>query len=186
MDFSNDELKRIISGKPVGNIYPYNTGDTNEIEKYLRDLYYKLNRSGLIKCHGEFAHYGSGYASYIDLFCLKRNEINPPENALGKLGIVVYISRLAPVAVFGYDDRTETGFCFLDPLHSDFGKLPDGDWDNEFLEIKSKIEAAGIHFLEKEYVEQPLAFTADIPTILTIPDMGDVYRNFDAFFYWED
>jgi hypothetical protein len=143
--FTNEQLQMMINGQTVGTDYPYNTRDEKEIEKAIKNLFYNLRRSSLIDCDAEFGHYGSGYASFIDIFCFKRNEGSVKSKKFYKKdfitsieveGIALYISRLAPVAVFGNQHRWKSvkedtpnkeeynsGFSFLsseDPLFYHF------------------------------------------------------------------
>jgi hypothetical protein len=148
----------------------------------------------------------SGYASFVEIFCFKRNVESvistkffkkDTHTSIEMEGISLYICRLAPVVVFGRDRRWKrilehskeesfSGFSFLDPLNNDFGKLPNESWRREFLEIKQKLTEAGFTILDKSYLIKPLPFETDIPTILCLPDRGDYYKMYDALFYWTD
>ncbi|AHN24451.1 hypothetical protein T479_19110 [Lysinibacillus varians] len=56
----------------------------------------------------------------------------------------------------------------------------------KFLEIITKLGNAGYRILDKEYTSKPLSFETKIPTILTIPELNEIYKVFDGIFYWED
>lgn len=205
MDFTHEQLRAMIDGKTTGTSFPYHTGSEEEIEKHIKTLLHHLKQSERIDCDGEFDHYGSGYASYVELFCYKRNGgsvirhsyiAKDSVTALEIEGVVVYASRLAPVAVIGKDQRLKSirdgrgekeefysGRSFLSP--KDVGTQPSG-FREEVLEIRNQLTAAGYTVLEKDDVIQPLPFEAKIPTILCIPKNGGVYKVFDAIFYWSD
>ncbi|SOC25631.1 hypothetical protein SAMN05880501_1196 [Ureibacillus xyleni] len=191
----------MISEEPIGGLYPYNTKDKQQIEIYIQDLFYTINRSKSIKCEAIFDHYGSGYASYVDFFCYKKdgssviNESYIEKDSLISIqieGFVIYISRLAPVAIFGTDIRhkaiLDNG---KDEFFSGMGMIshpngiinePPRHMVNEFQEIKEKLISAGYYILNKDYLSQPLPFETKIQTF-TRPNQ---YTIFDAFFYWKD
>ncbi len=215
MRFDNEQLKLIISGEPVGVAHPYDTKNEETIEDHILDLFESLKKSNSVDCFGEFDHYGSGYASYVEIFCVKKGgrSIIQKETkkyyekddvwvtSTGYTGVVLYVNRLAPVVIFSKDERYKEknesvkarysyetfskNHSFAE-LSEDFGKLPFGDWDNEFNEIQATLKKYGYSFLEKEYLEQELPFKADIPTLLCIPDLGGKYKIFDSLFYWSD
>ena len=200
MEFTNEQLQKMISKEPIGDMYPYNTKDREQIESYIQELVDTLNRSETLKCEAMFDHYGSGYASYVDLFCYKRNEKRKikednEEVTIYLEGLVIYISRLAPVAIIGQDNlRSKTRFNteeFKDGLFSSFCMMcePEEMIDESpkfmtdgYLEIKQKLADAGYSILHKEYLSQPLPFKTEIQTS-TDPSQ---YKVFDAIFYWMD
>ncbi|WNS78220.1 hypothetical protein RRU94_07095 [Domibacillus sp. DTU_2020_1001157_1_SI_ALB_TIR_016] len=111
-------------------------------------------------------------------------------------GVSVYVSRLVPVAVFGWSERSKfireennrveesySGYSFLGP--ENLNDVPE-KFSSELREIKQCLHEAGYIILEKSDVEGLLPFEAEIPTILTMPDFGEQYTIFDAVFYWKD
>jgi hypothetical protein len=215
MHFDNEQLKMMILGKPIGVSSPYCTKDEDTIENYIIDLFQELKRSSHVDCFGEFDHNGSGYASYVELFCFKKDggSIIQEETktywekdrvwvtSTGYQGIVLYVSRLAPVVIYTRDERYKEKHELADcdssfetynkknsypGLTEEFDRLPEGDWDNEFNEIQTILNKFGYAFLEKDYLNQKLPFKADIPTLLCMPDFGEEYKVFDSFFYWSD
>lgn len=203
MRFTSEQLQTIISEKPIGNSYPYNTKDDKEIEKYILNLFYSLNCSPLIKCSSEFNHYGSGYASYVDFFCYKKEDCSILQKDYSQKsnvstieieGFVIYVSRLAPVAVIGIDTRYHTveklenrkngflgAFTFLQA--KDVISTPPNTLAEEFREVVTKLQDSEYTILDRDYVSQSLPFKAQIPTILSVERD---YRIFDAIFYWMD
>lgn len=110
MKFTSEQLQLMIEGKAVGDSFPYKNGNEEDIENYLKRLYSKLNQSDRLVCDGEFDHYGSGSASFVEFFCLKKDgssilsKTEMDEDCVrieGLEGISLYVSRLAPVAVLG-------------------------------------------------------------------------------------
>ena len=186
--FTNEEIKRIIEMKTVGNFYPYDVKENDEkaIDDYLRQVVGSLARVNNLTYEADFNHYGSGYASYVDCFCWKRDgsstKIEDREQSID--GIRIYLSRLAPIAVFGeglVTKHTNGGSSdFLS--NTTVGTLPPGDWNIQIQGIRKQLESFNFQILEREYLNQFLPFKATIPTIMSDPP----YRLFDAFFYWED
>ncbi|WP_051359419.1 hypothetical protein [Paucisalibacillus globulus] len=188
IQFTNDEIKRIIEMKTVGDFYPYDIeeNDENAIDDYLKHVAGSLARVNNLAYEADFEHYGSGYASYVDCFCWKRDgsstQVKDREQWIE--GIRIYLCRLAPVAVFGEGIVTK----HINGGSSDFisyntvDTLPPGDWEMEIQGIKKQLESFNFQILEREDLKQFLPFKAEIPTIMSNPP----YRLFDAFFYWED
>lgn len=186
--YSNEQLIRIIETKPVGNFYPYNTDeyDYDAVDEYISKVVGSLASIRSIEFEADFESYGSGYASYVDVFCWKRDG-SSSEQRDGVFwidGIRIYICRLAPVAVMGVGQITkhDTGGSsdYIEPRF--VNELPSSDWEDEIYQIKNILESNFLTILDREYVNQPLDFEAKIPTILA----DKPYKIFDALFYWED
>lgn len=187
MILSESQLRMLIAGQPFGDFPPYQQGDQEGIEGYLRRIVAGLTRSKLIEVEAIFNHYGSGYASYVDIFCYKRKGLSTRHEKGVKWinGITVYLSRLAPFSAWGPGERTrhETGGSSDYLEGRKVGELPPGDWAAEVNEITTKLVTEyGITIPSREELVQRLPFKAIIPTILGDPP----YTVFDALFYWED
>ncbi|MCP3776427.1 hypothetical protein NLX71_24585 [Paenibacillus sp. MZ04-78.2] len=134
MILTNEQLKRIIEGKPVGDYYPYNMKeyDSKPIDDYLSKVIGSLNQINSLEFESIFDHYGSGFASYVDVFCWKKDGSSSSDlrGVLWRNGIRIYICRLAPIAVLGKGQSSKhaTGgsrdFLNVDIIDS----LPNGDW----------------------------------------------------------
>jgi hypothetical protein len=178
INFSNDELKRIIETKPIGNFHPYNMEEYNHdaVNDYISKVVGSLAAIHNIRYEADFDSYGSGYASYVDVFCWKRDGSSSEEreDVLWIDGIRIYICRLAPVAVIGKGQVTKhaRGGSSDYIESSSVNVLPSGDWKQEVEGIRNILKM----------VNQLLSFEAEIPTILA----NKPYKMFDAFFYWED
>lgn len=203
MEFTDEELKRMIQGTAVGNIYPYNTEDEELIEEYIKKVVYQFRRIHTMHSHFEFDHYGSGYSSYIDVSCWLKDQSSVIERVHNKDGfseitemnrLSIYISRLAPVAIMGKSfgiqyiwDETNSNEVNIggSPLSlRDISTEPDDFMADEVKEVTRYLKESGYTFLDKEYLEQPLNFQTVINTIFTTPQEG--YKVFDALFYWLD
>lgn len=192
--FTNEQLKRLIQGEVIGEIFPYNTTDEQSIFSYLKRIKAELEKSRKIRCEQEPLHFGSGYASYMQWFVYEKNMVKQTEleNDVvqkDKEGLIVNISMLAPVVLIGVGKRSDTyseqqwvsgGRTFfatpqdlLIPTHL-----------NELYESLQRLFMK-YHYavLRKEDVEKPLPFKANIATIFREPRE---YLIWDAIFYWED
>jgi hypothetical protein len=184
--FSERELRDIIGGLPIGERWPYSAGSADDIDQHLAAVVTQLSRSCLLEVEADFNHYGSGYASYVPVFCYKkdRKSTTRRDDTDWIDGILVYLCRLAPVAVYGPETESRAhrsgGHHFLMP--DDLGRLLQGAWEEEVREVQAKLEAAGLTIPLQSEMARPLGFEAEIPTILA----DGPYYVFDAIFYWED
>ncbi|MCI2256194.1 hypothetical protein L2D08_17750 [Domibacillus sp. PGB-M46] len=195
--FSNLQLRDLIAGKIVGNKFPYDTDNEQEIEAHIRRLFYRINRIPNLICEAEWNHFGSGYASFVEFFCYLKEDVTVVEEKYGRReekteGIIIDICRLAPVAIMGEDDRYKTiRIETNEEVGGAYGSLLDGPKrlyiSEKFQTIAEKLKQALKEFdyelLEVERINKLLPFQAKIPTFYREP--GD-YLIMDAIFYWED
>lgn len=91
------------------------TQKMKKIEAYIKQLYYRIKRISNIVCEAEWDHFDSGYASFLDFFCYRKEDVveNREKEKYGilelvKTGVIINISRPAPVFILGQDERYET------------------------------------------------------------------------------
>lgn len=167
-------LEKLIARKSVGGS-----------KSALKNVLHELEQSKQIAVESDDS-YGSGYASYLDVFCFKKDGSSTRVSGLSTIteGIALYLCKLAPVAVMGAMTKTKSknggSSSFLRPEDSNI--LPAGNWDTVIFEIKQKLEKQNIELLEPKILKQKMPFVAEIPTIFGDPP----YQIFDAFFHWED
>lgn len=198
MDWSDEALKQIYEFEhrqnrtqeqrhAVGNAWPYNGGSDEDIEAHLHQIVAHLEASSAISVEADFNSYGSGYASFVEVFCFKKDG-STRRRFLGSgekvIGIQVYISRLAPVAVYGAEERTRHAHGGSSGLltHEGVGTIPQGNWQAVLEEIASKLISSGIDVADAATIGKLLPFHADIETNLGEPP----YRVYDLLFYWYD
>lgn len=195
--FSNEQLQDLIEGKIVGNKFPYKTNYKQEIEAHIRGLFYRINRIPNLVCEAEWNHFGSGYASFVEFFCYRKEDVKVVNEKYGHReikteGIIIDICRLAPVAIMGEDERYKTIHIQTNEVVGGaYGSLLGGrnllDLSEKFQAIAEKLKQALKEFdyelLEAEKMNQPLSFQTNIPTIYREPRE---YLVMDAIFYWED
>lgn len=195
MTFEESYLRDLVDGFAVSDVYPYSTGNSRKIEKLLSQLVGRLSDIGSLSIDADFDNYGSGYASYVSLEISKRDKSDVIKEhhsngvSLTTNGLMVYLSRVAPVVVYGgafwtktYANGKETGGSshFLEPDMLE--DLPAKAWECELESIKTILTDYGFRIPFKEELARNLDFEINIPTLLGEPP----YRVFDCFFYWMD
>lgn len=195
--FSNEQLQDLIEGKIIGNKFPYNTNNEQEIEGHIRRLFHRLNSVPNLVCEAEWDHFGSGYASFVEFFCYRKEDVIVVEEKYGRRetrtdGMIIDICRLAPVAIMGEDDRYKTiRIETNEVVGGAYGTLLGGLKKLELSEksqtiaeqLKQVLKEFDYELLEAEEIIRPLSFQTEIPTIYREPKE---YLVMDAIFYWED
>jgi hypothetical protein len=195
--FSNQQLRDIIAGKIVGNRFPYDTDNQQEIEAHIRRLFHRINRIPNLICGAEWNHFGSGYASFVELFCYLKEDVTVVEKKHGRRvekteGIIIDICRLAPVVIMGEDERYKTiRIDTNEEVSRAYGSLLDGPkrlflsekFQTNVEKLKQALKEFDYELLEAESINTLLPFLAKIPTIYREPKD---YLIMDAIFYWED
>lgn len=184
MEISERNIKRISEMKPAGDFDPYRGGDEEECEQYGLKVVRKIEGLNLFEVSSEVDDYGSGYASYYDVFVTKKDgSAKKKINGLLEVeGVTIFISKLAPMAAFGYTKKifsansTSSSVLTVEGV----GKLPAGDWNKELHEIRNILNIYRISILSKAELETELWFKVSPPTVF------DCRCVFDALFYWED
>ena len=190
-------MHRLIDGEIIGDHFPYDTREEKEIVAHMNRLFHRINRIPGIVCEAEWDHFGSGYASFVEFFCYRKEDyvLLDEENGMreiGVRGILLDISRLTSVAIMGEEERHRT-ICLetnkevkssqgsiLDSPHS---LLVSPEFATLATELQKALQEFNYQLVESNEMSEPLSFQTKIPTI---------YRNerqylvMDAIFYWED
>lgn len=195
--FSDEQLQAMIDGKIVGEKFPYDTNDEREIEAHIRRLYHRINRIPNVVCEAEWNHFGSGYASFVELFCYQKEDLVVLDEKHGHReikmnGLIVDISRLASVAIMGDDERYKTIHIETNEYRGGaYGSLLGGAkligvserFQTFGEQLKQVLEEFDFEVVKPEEMNQLLSFKTKIPTIYR--ESRD-YTVADAIFYWED
>lgn len=195
--FTNEQLQNLIEGKIIGQQFPYDTYSEEEIEPHIRRLFYRINRIPNLVCEAEWNHFGSGYASFVEFFCYRKEDVTLFEEkgnrrTLITKGIIIDVCRLAPVAIMGEDDRykticTETNELVGGAYGSLLGDPRQLTVGEQLQTVEKALSQALIEFdynlLEEQHILHPLPFQTNIPTIYRRPKD---YLVMDAIFYWID
>ncbi|WP_313892288.1 hypothetical protein [Psychrobacillus sp.] len=195
--FSNEQLQDLIEGKIVGNKFPYDTNNEQEIEAHIRRLLYRINRIPNLVCEAEWKHFGSGYASFVEFFCYQKENVLVVEEKNGRRelkteGIIIDICRLASVAIIGEDTRykkilietnEKVGGAYSSILSGPNRLYLSGRFQTIAEKLKQALKEFDYDLLDAENIIQPLPFQTKISTIYRRPKE---YLVMDAIFYWED
>ncbi len=73
--FTNEQLKALIRGEMVGEHYPFCTNNDEEVEAHIKRLYYGISRIPGITCEAVWDNFGSGYASFVEYFCYRKEDV---------------------------------------------------------------------------------------------------------------
>ena len=179
----NDSVAQV----PFGSFEPFVTGTDQDAS-----LFYMLVLSALEEIPGisvirEADHQGSGYASYVSAFLYPSDGSTRRDfpTHVETTGILLYMSRLAPIAVYGASGRSDNkndsggGSGFINS--ENVGTLPEGDWTALLSNVTECLRRFRIEFLPREPLLQPAPEGIAIPTIFDGP-----YYVFDTLFYWSD
>ncbi|PYZ96684.1 hypothetical protein CR205_13370 [Alteribacter lacisalsi] len=197
MNLTEESLRDLIDGRMVGNKYPYDTMDEKEITAHMKRLFYRMNRIPDLVCEAEWDHFGSGYASFVEFFCYRKQDVTilNEKNGMKEIeikGIIVDVCRLAPAAIMGEDVRTrKLRVKTNEEVSGAYGSLIDRSGEfhvsRKFEVTARQLERALREFdyelLKPEQLYQSLPFSTKIPTIYRKPEE---YIVLDALFYWED
>ena len=185
MTITDEILEQVIAGNPVGDYEAYKRGSHNSIKGHIKATIHDLEQSKNIVLEMEDS-YGSGYASYVDVFCYKTagrsSRVKSGTTYID--GMTIYLCKLAPVAIMGAMEKTRSknsgSSSFLHP--EDLNIFPPGNWTELDIEIRQKLERHGFEILGPRELKKNIPFAAEIETNLGNPP----YTVFDAFFHWMD
>ncbi|MBB3728888.1 hypothetical protein [Nonomuraea dietziae] len=164
-------------------------GGAPSVERFLRRVVADLDRMPTLSIHhAEFRHYGSGYASYVDVFITKRDgSMRSSESGWTNVeGLSLALCRLAPLAALFQPDIQSWG-----PGGAGTRGLPDlssvtdtalPGWEEEYRQIGQVLDRHDIALLGSQVLSLPLEAGLRVETVLgSVP-----YSVFDAWFHWMD
>ena len=185
---SSADVDRLLDQAPITDRHPWASGEEHQVEGHLRRVLADVERSTRTLSRVEWAHYGSGYASFVDAWLYRPTPAFDAKRTLRHgeehTGLVVLLSRLSPYFVFMEGEKHWhargsgsylPGFDLLDRLDTPaVASLAE--------EVEPVLQAHGLIRARRGQLEEPLASGVHVPTILT--DRG--FNQFDALFHWED
>jgi ribosomal protein S18 acetylase RimI-like enzyme len=164
-----------VAQRPFGDFEPFISGSDEDASKFY---------SGVIR---EDDHHGQGYASYVSAFIYPSDGRTCRDHPghVEMEGILLYMSWLAPMAVYGASQRTKnkdgTGGSSGFIEAKDVNTVPEGDWTALIADVTDCLSAYGIEILPREPLLAPAPEGIKIPTLFDGP-----YFVFDTLFYWCD
>jgi len=164
-------------------------GGPTAVEGFLRRVVADLSRlPSLVVEHAEFRHYGSGYASYVDVFMTKRDgSMRRSTNGRTEVeGLTVALCRLAPLAaLFARSWRSSGPGAAGGRSMPELSRVVDvapPEWEEECRQLGRVLDGHGIALLDSQTLGSPLDARLRVETVLGDPP----YRVFDAWFHWVD
>ena len=187
MEITASIIEKSVTTQPFGAFEPFVTGNDGDTASFYGGVLSALERLPGVSVFRELDHHGSGYASYVSAFLYPsdgRTRRDFPEY-VETTGILLYLSRLAPIAVVGASARTDnkldrgasSGFIGIDNV----GRLPDGEWTTFLATVSECLRSFRIEMLPREPLLRPAPDGVSIPTVFDGP-----YYVFDTLFYWCD
>jgi hypothetical protein len=199
----DDFLSGLAGDKLTRDVFPFNTGDEKLVLDYIKKIGGRLNSIHTISAEADFSNYGSGYASFVNVFVSKRNgsgtvvetKVNKSKETLSvktTTGLELYISKLCPYWFYGAASKSITtdkdgafrssSGGFLTPQ-----SMKDVDravWNSDIENIKNVMLEYQYTLLTDEELSERVSPAVDsmIYTELSNPP----FHVFDAFFHWED
>ncbi len=183
--FSRDELQRLSQDEVVAAGWP------EEADSRLRQVVDDLRQHAWLDVSASYNSYGSGYASFVPVFCTyadrrAQKALDQPVKMVEVYGLRLVLSRLGPYACVGEGRTTRRldGVSSGEDLPSvdAVGIAPsDGnDWNDMLAAIREVLQRRGIALLDYDTLNEEIDW--EVETILGDPP----YRVFDAIFHWMD
>lgn len=186
--FQEADLARLIRCEPVGGPLPFDPADDGSILRFYEPLVLAIEREHGLRSRGEWNHFGSGYASFIEVWFypadgrtrLRAFNVGDERHA----GLVVLLSRLSCYFALAEGEKSWS-------TNGGSGSLPNFEGVDSITHPKllpfvapvtSTLTAAGLRRLSRGELAAFLPAEVSVPTILSDPP----FRQFDALFYWED
>ncbi len=187
MQITDDIMNDSVAQRPFGSFEPFITGNDSDASRFYSKVFLALEQIPSVSLIRGLDHHGSGYASYVSAFLYPRDGSTRRDypTDIETTGILLYMSRLAPIAVYGASGRTDSkegrgsssGFIGTNNV----GTLPEGDWTAFVAAVTACLCQFRVEFLQREPLVQPAPTDIEIPTVFDGP-----YYIFDTLFYWSD
>src|SRR5580765_3719573 len=103
MEITRNIIERSVKEQAFGVFEPFVTGDDASVTAFYADVFAALVKLPAVSLIRDDDHYGSGYASYVSAFLFPRDghSCRDLPERIERTGIMLYMSRLAPIAVYG-------------------------------------------------------------------------------------
>jgi len=184
MLLTDTEIDTLLKQRSIFNQWPWSTNDECVIDKNIKDIIAEVRRKVRVKDKSEFGHYGSGYASFVDCWLYRSDDefrYRPGDNYHG---LVVLFSRLSAFYVIGQGEKSwdkTSGASYLPDF--DFMDTIEHPAVTELVpRVTAVLDDRGLKRLHKFDLDTILPNDVHVPTIMS----EQVFRHFDALFYWED
>ncbi len=186
MPFTHSDLEAMAADKPITDRSPWTEAD-RRITKFYQGLAQAAARRLKLEFRAEWNHYGSGYASFVDLWFYRDNEEFrlPTERGQSYRGVFVLLGRLGPHFALGEGQKgwdAQTAGSYLPGLEM-VDRFSTRATEQLARQLSDFLGAEyGLARLQAEELTPILDPQCDIPTNLSDPP----YSVFDAVFHWMD
>jgi len=177
-------LKLLTEQSPVLEGWKRQVTSEEDVDEILQEIKADLRTSRLLEV--DIARSIFPYTSFVEIFC--RLPSTPSERVAfagyePPNGVLVYVSRLVPIYVYGPGRRDPVNGFKSSLSHGDVGNLPEGNWSQVTFEVERIMKTHGFRFLTREEGDVLLPFEA--PYFETL--LGEKpFRVFDAVFHAYD
>ncbi|MGI5205143.1 hypothetical protein ACQEU6_26640 [Spirillospora sp. CA-108201] len=182
---SEATLRRAVRNEPLPGAWDH----VRDVDRFLRRRVAELNRLPLVVVeYAELDHYGSGYASYVDVFATKRDGSTRQDDEDGGVSVEclnVLLCRLAPIACLLQPDsrwQTPDSSCSISPNIDRVIAAPDQSWTDEFHQIRDLLDQRGISLIGPDLLTRSLPEGLEVRSNLA----NSTQTIFDAWFHWLD
>jgi hypothetical protein len=197
MSFSEEFLRKLCEQKVCGDFEPFKSNNQDLTEGYIRKKVETLEGIKTLNVKADFDHFGSGYASFVEIRISKadKSDTETVYDEDGVIehtnGLVICVCRLSPYWYYGgiywgikYVDGKIKASASSMPYIGSINNLKLDLWKDEVKTIEAIFERFNYTLLTFEQLDKELWFDVFIPTLL--PSEDDPLKVFDCFFYWED
>lgn len=187
-----EAIRRAVRGELIATAGGH-PGDANAVDGMLKRIVADLDRAAAIVVeHAEFDHYGSGYASFVDVSLTSRDgsRRRVHDHYTEVACLPVCLCRLAPLATLhrpgtrGRSRDGTRGHSYMPDL-STATAVPVAGWEQECRQAAGILERHGIELLSPDVLARPIDPAVRVETNLALGDPPP-FTVFDAWFYWND
>lgn len=178
------KIQTLLKLNRICEDWPWSTDDDRVIDDHLKAVVVSVCAACDLQDRSEFDDYGSGYASFVDVWLYRDHDVFRFDKGNCFWGLVLLFSRLSNCYVIGQGQKIwheQGGSSYLPSF-----EFVDDVRQPALLAIVEDVcrvvDSKGFRRLRKEELSETLAEHVDIPTILGDPP----FRHFDALFFWAD
>ncbi|WLQ16758.1 HEAT repeat domain-containing protein [Hahella aquimaris] len=96
--FTDEHITRLLNQQPISDAPPWRDGDERAVDSFYKYACARVSQLTMAQFHAEWKHYGSGYASFVDV-CFYQGKAAQGQDAPEQMGLEVLFSRLSPYFV---------------------------------------------------------------------------------------
>ncbi|MDG9667791.1 hypothetical protein ONV78_08615 [Hahella sp. CR1] len=178
--FTDEHITRLLNQQPISDAPPWCDGDERAVDSFYKYVCARVSQLTMAQFHAEWKHYGSGYASFVDV-CFYQGKAAQGQDAPEQMGLEVLFSRLSPYFVLMEAPVPTSGFHSL-PSFNGLDRLRTPNVIQLAQTIQPILEDFGLLRLYKSDLNKTLPRQIKVPAVLN----EGACKLYDALFYWED